>query len=76
MRTEKEPILKKESIQKIGKQEGLDFRSKEEKKKDLRARIVREREEGTFLPELLTQEEQMLRMELEREDREGDKYIH
>ncbi|MFH1233411.1 MAG: hypothetical protein V1649_02045 [Patescibacteria group bacterium] len=66
--------IEKGPIQKIGQQEDLDLKSKEEKKQDLRERVVREMQEGVYSADSLTPEEQMLLMELREDDKQGDRY--
>ena len=53
-------------------QRDLDFRTKEEKKRDLREKIARERIAGNFLSNSLSEEEKELFVELAEEDREDD----
>jgi len=64
-----QPKSKKESTQVQG---DLDFRTREQKKRDLRQRIARERMAGNFLSSSLSEEERELFAELAEEDREDD----
>lgn len=68
--------ISKESAPQNGPQENLDFRTEEEKKTDLRKRIVKEKQGGTFSVDSLSREEKEIYLELLEEEIKDNKDYH